>query len=592
MLILVLAAVASAQEAYGAQQAMPSITNMLTQESTAATVTYPPGVQPPPVKQRIWSAAQPAAPPPAAALPTAAPYAASAPTGLAAALGGASPVAPASAGTFTSNAGPPMNGGNPMAAMLSMVTSAASGGSMATQPQGMGVQHFNHPYTGAALSQEASAVVSGLVEKFMHKAHLAPGEKACLETHIGEFAGDVIGTIGDMATGIKALIAGNGQVQKRDSGGLVSAGIDSAMKITSLVTVSTSFVKQCVNQTNGDALALLMKVQAHLTNTTYLRHRFIVNGVDIAHELSDCVVAFEAKDFHRFGQDIGLALRKLLLSPATNATRLPEGVPEEVIIQKATEGLMKGFFVHGSSVEITDAVHPDIDVVISLHQCVVENSQFFGELWMAAWDLIAKVSLHADAHGLGQAGQELQSQQAGGQPKWAGELMIAMMQFPMALSKCGVNQEMQSTFMEAIQSLNSIRVQFHMPSAGTGQYGVAQQGQEVSDKMAKAVEAWTEWNFEKFGYELGELFRDLVMLAFPQKYTVDATGRLRRYSAMAGPARSTSSSLVIMGGAAMTLLVAFAVVRTRRSVSRALAEPTLLVEPYLLEDGVADQSVE
>jgi len=253
---------------------------------------------------------------------------------------------------------------------------------------------------------------------------------------------------------------------------------------------------------------------------------------------------------------------------------------------------MKGFFIHGSSVEITDAVHPDIDIVISLHQCIVQNSEFFGELWMAAWDLIAKVSVHADAHGLGNASQELQSQQAGGQPKWAGELMIAMMQFPMALSKCGVNEEMQSTFMEAIQSLNSIRVQFHMPSTGLAQYSVNNEATEVSEKMAKAVRAWTTWNFEGFGYELGELFRDLVMLAFPQKYSVDASGRLRRYSQSLVVSKSTASSAssasVIIGGAAMTLLVALAVVRTRRSVPLVHADTVRLTD---VEDG-ADLSVE
>merc|ERR1712046_83149 len=96
--------------------------------------------------------------------------------------------------------------------------------------------------------------------------------------------------------------------------------------------------------------------------------RFIVNGVDIAHSLSDSVVAFESHDSHRFCTDIGIALRKILLSNSQNATRLPEGMPQQEIIQEATDGLMKGFFAQGSAVQVTDKAHPDVDILVDLHQ--------------------------------------------------------------------------------------------------------------------------------------------------------------------------------------------------------------------------------
>merc|ERR1719162_2902343 len=107
--------------------------------------------------------------------------------------------------------------------------------------------------------------------------------------------------------------------------------------------------------------------------------------------------------------------------------------------------------------------------------------------------------------------------------------MIAMMQFPSALMRCGLSENMQDTFMEAVKTLQDIKVHFHMPMAqGVGVSG-SDQATDVADKMAKAVEAWTNWDFEKFGYVLGELFRDLVMLAFPQKYSLH-DGRLHRYA--------------------------------------------------------------
>lgn len=482
-----------------------------------------------------------------------------------------------------------------MAALLSSVTQAASGQGGSFNPNSMnsniGSQvRPGQQYSGTALSMESQAVVSGLIESFMHKVQLQPGERKCLESNMGTLTGDIMGTVGDIVTAIKALVAGKGKVEKDATSGLVSAGIDSAMKITSLVALSTQLVKNCVH---GDALLLLKTCANHLVNGTYLEHRFIVNGVDIAHDLSDSIIAFEKKDFHRFGADIGISLRKLLLSKALNATRLPEGVPDQVIIQKATDGLMRGFFVSGSSVEITDTAHPDIDVNIDLHRCIAGNSPFFKELWMAAWDLIAQLSVNAKEHGLQGAFQTLGQEQKGGQPKWSGELMIAMMQFPSALMRCGLSADMQDTFMEAVKTLGQLQVKFHIPNQQGVGFGAKDQAQEVSEKMAKAVEAWTNWDFEKFGYELGELFRDLVMLAMPQKYSV-RDGRLHRYSEsltspIARKASAVSGSVVIIGGFAMTTFVAFAAIRTRRSVPALLQDRQLLTD---LEDGDALESVE
>jgi len=506
---------------------------------------------------------------PASSVVITAPQPTQQPAGGAGTFGGNVQVNNAFSGIGQGGAG---GGAGAMASLMTAMTGAANP-AMATN---MGQKH----YSSAALTQESTEVVGGLIEAFMHKVALLPGEKACLEKNMATVTGDIIGTITDVVQAIKALVEGKGQIQKKNTGGLVSAGIDSAMKIVSLVTLSTQTVKECVH---GDALKLLNMTAHHLINATYLEHRFVVNGVDIAHNLADSIIAFEAKQFRRFGTDIGIALRKLLLSKAMNGTALPEGVPEEDIIQQSTAGLMKGFFVQGASVEITDTSHPDIDVVVDLHQCIAGNSEFFKELWMAAWDLIAQFSVNAQEHGFVGGLQGLAAQPGQGQPKWSGELMIAMMQFPMALSKCGVNQQMQDTFMEAIKSLGDIRVQFQFPSTPLTGATATGEATEVTDKMAKAVQAWTNWNFEKFGFELGTLLRELVMLAFPQKYSIDARGRLQRNSQImdlsAGKkAGSIPASAVIVGGFVASVLVAMAAVRTRKSQPRLLADRMLLVE--------------
>lgn len=499
------------------------------------------------------------------------------------------PQAPAIHQAHSSSPGSPLPAtpmaGNPMMNLLTGMAGPLAGAGT-DLPSVESAGRHSDPFSGAALGQEGAAVVSGLIEHFMHKVQLQPHERSCLERNMAQLTGDVMGTVGDAVTAIKALVDGHGTIAKDSSGNVISSGMDSVMKIISLVTLSTQLLKTCVH---GDALNFLNTTAHHLINGTYLKHTFLVNGVDIAHSLSDSILAFEAKNFHRFGSDIGVALRKILLSTNNKAVMLPEGVPEEKIIQKATDGLFKGFFTRGSSLEITDAAHPDIDIVVNLHECIAGNSPFFKELWMAAWDLIAQLSANAQQHNFGFGGK-------GGQPKWAGELMVAMMQFPMALSRCGVSSNAQTMFTEAIQSLNYLKVQFHFPQDRFRAENDQFRAEDATGKMAKAVESWTNWDFESFGYELGELFRELIMLAFPEKYSVDAAGRLQRYVQMdAKDSGKGSSSVpfatVIIGGAAGSMLLAFAAVRTRRSpaLDRTNAERVPFAD---MEDGDGVETLE
>jgi len=300
----------------------------------------------------------------------------------------------------------------------------------------------------------------------------------------------------------------------------------------------------------------------------------LVNGVDVAHDLADGIVAFEAHDFRRFGSDIGTSMRKILLSDATHATRLPEGVPEQDIIQETTEGLMAGFFVRSTAVDILDTAHPDVDIHIDLHQCISGNAEFFKEIWLALWDLIAKLSANGMQHGLGNMFQPGNAKQ----PKWAGELMVAMMQFPSALANCGVSGEVQSMLMEAIKTLQDLKVHFTFPDDRI-------QTEQAAEKMALAVKYWTNWNFKQFGYELGKLFRELVMLAFPQKYSIDHSGRLQMtVKNLEKKTRSYSSPVMIISGASITVLFALAVVRTRRSLPQKVPDNLVPMTDLDVED--------
>merc|ERR1719329_677620 len=107
-----------------------------------------------------------------------------------------------------------------------------------------------------------------------------------------------MGTVGNLVTIVKALIEGKGTVGKKAQGGIVATGISAGVKITSLVTSSMQLMKNCVH---GDALNFLKMTAQHMANATWLEDHFIVNGVDIVRDLSDSVIAFDAKNFHKFG---------------------------------------------------------------------------------------------------------------------------------------------------------------------------------------------------------------------------------------------------------------------------------------------------
>jgi hypothetical protein len=411
-----------------------------------------------------------------------------------------------------------------------------------------------------------------MVEAFMHKQTLLPGEKHCLENSVSQLTGDIVGTGKDLIVGIKAMTGGamNGgnsgrqdgfsnQQSQAAQGSAASAGIDGAIKLVQLVTLSTTLVKSCVQ---GDALAMLKETARHLVNITYLEKRFVVSGVDIVSALASSVDAFEEHRYHAFGADIGKALRKVLLSNATKGTALPEGVPEEEIIRKTTEGIVKGFFVRGETIEITDTQDPNVDIRLDLRRCIAGNRPFFKEVFLALWHAMAQFSANGAQHGL--AAGPGQPAPAGSQTKWTGELMVAMLQLPTALERCNLGMENEQMIGEAIKTMGSLRFHFHMPQQRAN-------FEKMGDRMARGVEAWTHWHFREYGIEIGYMLREFVLMLYPQKYSVDANGRLRRKLESTIVARKGFSA-VIVAGAAFTVMLGLIAVRTMRRVQGTSSE--------------------
>jgi hypothetical protein len=420
----------------------------------------------------------------------------------------------------------------------------------------------------APISQESRLIVSGVIKGFMHKIHMNHGEKQCLEHNIATITADVVGTAEDIYKAVKAIMkakpggaGGIKRVKAEAQGTLVSAGLDASMKVTSLITLATTLLKNCVR---GDALDMMKEAGKHFIDARYLGHRLLISGVDVAHKLADAIIAYEKQRWHKFGKDIGVSLRKIFLSNSDRGQKLPEGVPEEAIVQETTAGLMSGFFVEGTGVEITDAAVPDVDIQLDLHRCITGNHEFFKEVWLAMWNLIAQLSIDG-------VGSFQTTNSDGSQPKWMGEMMIAMMQVPMALNRCNLNQDSQQMLMEAIQSIKYVKVHFLFPQSTIT-------ADEATKRVAKAVQAWTNWDFKGFGKEIGRMLREFVLLMYPQQYSVDPNGRLRRQ--LVGKPMSTKSFKVMgrtlsptfvaatAGSVALSMAVAFAALRVHRAMRR------------------------
>jgi len=349
--------------------------------------------------------------------------------------------------------------------------------------------------------------------------------------------------------------------------GMVPYLMDGAIKLTSLISTVTSLIKDCVE---GDALDILKKAGKHLINGKWLETHFLVNGVDIANFLANSIVSFEECHFSRFGKDVGTALRKVALSKTGHADTLgiPEGIPKEEAVEKVMQGFFEGFAAQGMNLIVKDSDDPRVDIRIDLHRCIAGNSKFFRTVWAGAWHLFASMSMNPDQHDFGIDRREA--------PKWKGEFMLAMLQIPTALLRCGIDTETEAMLMEAVKALRDMDVTMTFPDDISN-------AKTATEKVAKAVEAWTNHSFANFGSEIGKLLRELVLLIMEKApldkslnklYYVDETGRLRKR--LMGEASTYKiqlrnnvwSAAPMICGAGAVVLMLFAGVKGCRTVMR------------------------
>lgn len=367
-------------------------------------------------------------------------------------------------------------------------------------------------------SRDGRDIMEGIIEAYFHTTGLEWGEKRCLEQNAGQLIGDLVSTADDAVKAIKSLIKhgknGDNLMNLGSKGqGIMMTVLDAGTKMTAIVRLAERISKECVK---GDALATFNLTAQHLKNMTYVGNRLVANGADIAQVLAKTVTDWDRGDFRRVGEDIGTAMRKVLLSKAGKQPPLPEGVPKHKIIEDVMRGLTKGFFVQGTGVTMTDLAAPDVDIYIDLHKCIADNQMFFDMIFTSAWKLFAQMAANKDQFGLGK-----NPFQGDFSAAWMGDLAMAMVQIPLALHKCNVTSQTQQMMGEAVKSLKYAQVKFELPEERFSK-------KAVKLLMARAVESWTRWRFEDFGQDVGALLMELVLLIFPKKYSIDEKGILRR----------------------------------------------------------------
>lgn len=284
--------------------------------------------------------------------------------------------------------------------------------------------------------------------------------------------------------------------------------------------------EECGRRGSIDSFQL---AERHLRNLTYVGGHLVASGADIVAELTDACHAFRKKDLARFGYDIGRAWRKVLL---ININHLPEGARVRRAIRETSKGLVQGFF--GADLTLTRIAlrHNSIggrsgssrnarakEITIDFNQCVHdENMQFFAELWDATWVFFGQLASSSNSSG---SDKQVISSASSPNFRWEALLAVAIADMPQALKRCGMTPDQSATLEDSLKALQ--RLQFHIDVPRQEVFN-----KEVSVNLAQAIQDWKDNKWHDFGMDMGRLLQELVLLVFPERYSLDGARDLQK----------------------------------------------------------------
>jgi len=260
--------------------------------------------------------------------------------------------------------------------------------------------------------------------------------------------------------------------------------------LVNIIRLQSNIAERCMQGRSLDTFDLAAH---HLRNLSYVGGHLVVNGADIIPELKDAVAAFRAGRLHAFGEDLGRAWRKVLLSKIGRLTKHRD----QEAVRKTSLGLVTGFFSNNIRLEWISNKGSPHEFEIDLDRCTNgQNERFFQEVWDATWLFFEKVAA---------------SKGIASHHEWQPLLMVVLADLPTAMRYCGITKEQEAFLIKSLKALE--KLQFNVDLAHRKVHT-----NEISVDLAQAVEHWTAQRWPEFGNDLGKMLQELVLLEMPRAY--------------------------------------------------------------------------
>jgi len=445
----------------------------------------------------------------------------------------------------------------------------------------MGEVHPQKRFHVSEMPKLAAQVMEGIVETFLQKQQLPENEVKCLEDGTRQMAEDVLlvgshvvmftqelvgarealpelGRFPSTTTPNQAWLKEKGLMAERrldkeeDSPNFLmdasAVVMELGLSMQKVAALSHQILHTCLR---NDGLEALKLATEHAINVTYVTQRVFLNGADVCSELADGVEKWNADDREGFGRAIGTALRKLVLSKV-NSQEIQD-LPNASVLVNITDTFLESFFGPGIALHVKsfEGKNTTDDFRINLHSCFGQNADLVKKMWASTMEVF-RVQAQKKLH---EATGESQEKEDDDLKK---TLTYDMMQIPVALSRCDLDEDRQQMMKDAFMGLSdgTLSLTLDTPRKVTTY--------SLEDHLARAVECWREIANDggiSFGHALGKLFQDAASLAFPQKYLVDDLGRLQ----LRVEDTSRWFQLAVASGLSCTVGLVFLVLAVRRA---------------------------
>lgn len=309
----------------------------------------------------------------------------------------------------------------------------------------------------------------------------------------------------------------------------------------------------------------------------------MANGVDIAADLVGAVDSFQKDNFHRFGQDLGSAWRKVLLGHRAQSKASTQD------LETVAEGLMEGFFGPGFVLKVAE-VEPRLrgrpeGWTVDVHRCISRNEKDLREVMSAVSQLMTRqASLQGQAMTMGE--------------DFELALGTSLYAFPRILRRCNVHSEQEEMLADALLALQQPKFKLSVETSSWN----PQAGPRHLTRAA--VLDWESGKWHECGKDIGFLLRKAVVSFFPSQYAVDGHGRIQRQASSLVSRfgdclpRLTAGTQLGLGLLTVLVFLGAAAVRalhspiTQRHQSKRRRFPSRALEPILEADEEDEDSIE